>query len=265
LNLSLTIVHIYVLLMYGLAEALVSTYSICVVDPETELVGAAVASRYVAVGSLVPFLEPGVGAILTQSVANPLFGPRGLSMLAAGRSPSEVIDALLEGDDQRRIRQVAVLDAEGEGAIYSGPQCTALVAEHRESRLLALGNMLASKSVPAAMAEGFHAFYDLEILHRTAVHEMTGASRMASALIAALRAGEDAGGDRRGKQASALLVKGPNAGYGGNGDTAVDLRVDDHDEPVEELSRIFGVFLENQREELSGGVGIEELLKKEDL
>lgn len=251
--------------MYGLAEQLVSTYSICVVDPETDLVGAAVASRYVAVGSLVPYLEPGVGAILTQSVANPQFGRKGLELLAAGRNPSRVIEVLLEGDDQSRIRQLAVLNAQGEGATYSGPQCTALVAEHRESRLLALGNMLASESVPAAMAEAFHSFYDLRILEETAEHEMTLANRMASALIAALRAGEEAGGDRRGKQASALLVKGPGAGYGGNGDAAVDLRVDDHAEPVEELSRIFGVFLENQREELSGGVGIEELLKKEDL
>lgn len=251
--------------MHGFAWPLVSTYSICVVDPDTALVGAAVASRYVAVGSLVPFLQPGVGAILTQSVANPLFGPQGLSLLAQGTRPEEVIEALLEGDEQRRIRQIGVLNAAGEGATYSGPQCTALVAEQREPRLIALGNMLGSESVPAAMTEGFHAFYDLEILERTAEHEMTGANRMASALIAALRAGEEAGGDRRGKQASALLVKGPKAGYGGNGDTAVDLRVDDHAEPVEELSRIFGVFLENQREELSGGVGIEELLKKEDL
>jgi uncharacterized Ntn-hydrolase superfamily protein len=125
--------------------------------------------------------------------------------------------------------------------------------------------MLGSREVPPAMADAFHAFYDLAVVEETAEHEMTLPNRMASALIAGLRAGEAAGGDRRGKQAAALIVKGPNAGYGGNGDTAVDLRVDDHSEPVEELSRIFGVFLENQREELSGGVGIEELLKKEDL
>ena len=227
--------------------------------------GAAVASRYVAVGALVPFLQPRAGVILTQSVANPLFGPRGLALLKAGVSPAEVIEQLLDGDDQRRIRQLGVLNAEGSGVTFSGPQCTALVAEHQEPRLLALGNMLGSKAVPPAMAEAFHAFYDLPVVEDTAEHEMTLPNRMASALIAGLRAGEAAGGDRRGKQAAALIVKGPNAGYGGNGDTAVDLRVDDHSEPVEELSRIFGVFLENQREELSGGVGIEELLKKEDL
>ncbi|MFP4408203.1 MAG: DUF1028 domain-containing protein [Spirochaetaceae bacterium] len=251
--------------MHALARRLVSTYSMCVVDPENDLVGATVASRYVAVGALVPFLQPRVGVVLTQSVANPRFGTKGLALLEAGISPAEVIEQLLDGDEQRRIRQLAVLNAEGSGATYAGPQCTAIVADHQEPRLLALGNMLGSEAVPGAMAEAFHAFYDLPVVERTAEHEMTLPNRMAAALVAALRAGEAAGGDRRGKQAAALIVKGPNAGYGGNGDTAVDLRVDDHSEPVEELSRIFGVFLENQREELSGGVGIETLLKKEDL
>ena len=252
--------------MYGFAEKLVSTYSICVVDSGARLVGAAVASRYIAVGAVVPFLSARSGVILTQSVANPLFGPTGLDLLSSGVSPQATIDRLLADDPDRDIRQIAALRLDGAGATYSGSTCVPVVAEHREPGLLALGNTLASDSVPAAMAGAYRRAAEAS---RAAAAETRDprarANSMAEALVAALHAGEEAGGDRRGRQAAAVVVKGPSLGYRGNGETAVDLRVDDHHDPISELDRIFGVFLANQREELPGDDVIEKRLNKEDV
>lgn len=220
---------------------MIATFSICAIDPATGVVGAAVASRYPAVGALVPYVQAGVGAILTQSIANPLFGSRGLELLAEGGTPSAVLEQLLEDDPDRDIRQLAVLDREGIGATWSGPECIPIVAEASSPGVVALGNTLAAATVPREMVEACRA---------TMAGAGAPAHRVARALLAALVAGEAAGGDSRGKQAAALLVRGPGAGYRGQGETAVDLRVDDHPEPVRELARIFEVFLEKRREEL---------------
>ena len=242
------IVHIYYLTMYFLPERLVQTFSICAVEPESRTVGAAVASRYIAVGALVPFLRSDAGVVLTQSVANPSHGDEGLELLSTGIAPRDALDRLLALDPKAGIRQVAILGLSGAGATYSGSECTEIVAEEQRPGLIAMGNTLASAAVPAAMVEAY--------LRRFAASEeapagAAAANRMAAALIGALEAGEAAGGDKRGKQAAAVLIAAPGAGYGGNGDIAVDLRVDDHEDPVKELSRIFGRFLQNQREEFA--------------
>ncbi len=221
----------------------VSTFSICAVDPRTRILGAAVASRYLAVGALVPHLAVDAGVILTQSIANPRFGPAGLGFLADGMAPALVIERLLENDAERAIRQIGVLRFDGNSATFSGPDCIPVVADATVPGVVATGNTLASEAVPAAMVAAYQVSRDADAAN-TAAASKDAAIRMATALIAALRAGEAAGGDKRGKQAAAVIVKGPGAGYGGNGDTAVDLRVDDHRDPVSELARIFALFTE---------------------
>lgn len=218
------------------SSAIVSTFSIGAIDPASGIAGAAVASRYIAVGALVPHVRAWVGVILTQSIANPLFGPRGLDLLEQGHDPEDVLVALLEDDADRQIRQVGVLGPSGAGALWSGPQCVPEVGGHLSPGVLALGNSLTAGAVSPAMVTAYTATL------AAAGATISGPLAMAEALIEALAAGEVAGGDRRGKQAAAVVVKGPGAGYRGNGDTAVDLRVDDHRDPVQELKRIYGVF-----------------------
>lgn len=219
---------------------MVSTFSVCAIDPGSGVVGAAVASRYVAVGSLVPHVRAGVGVILTQSIANPLFGPRGLDLLERGDDPQDVLAALLTDDPHREIRQVGVLGPNGTSALWSGPQCVPEVGEDHASGVLALGNSLAGTEVAREMVRVCTEHLSAQPAESRDLRE--AAFSMAEALITALVAGEAAGGDRRGRQAAAVLVKGPGAGYQGNGDTAVDLRVDDHQDPLRELGRIFGVL-----------------------
>lgn len=224
-----------------------TTFSIGAVDPIHGIAGCATASRYVAVGSLVLHAAAGAGVVITQSVADRSHGRRGLPMLAEGQPPDQVLEAVLADDARRALRQVAVVSATGGVAHFSGNQCTPIVASYQDTGVVALGNMLASQEVPAAMVDAFHRVYyrpgPVSPQHRRA-------QAMAEALIAALRAGEAAGGDKRGKQAAGVLVTAAGAGYGGRDDRAVDLRVDDHAEPVAELDRIFGVFVENQQREL---------------
>jgi len=236
-------------------DSMVHTFSICAVDSVRRIVGAATASRYIAVGSLVPHLEVGAGVVLTQSIANPLFGPRGLLLLRAGTAPDAVIESLLEHDEKRELRQIAVLSHAGAHATHTGGDCISETSEYAEKGVVALGNTLVSDQTAQVMVrayrESLEGFPQPEA-HRTVRTESetrASCNRIARALIAALQAGEAAGGDSRGKQAAALLVKGPNAGYSGNGDVAVDLRVDDHADPVNELSRIFDLFLETQEKD----------------
>lgn len=236
--------------MFGEAQPYTSsrqaTFSIAAVDPIHGIAGCATASRYVAVGSLVLHAAAGTGVVITQSVADRSHGRRGLPMLGEGQPPDQVLEAILSDDARRALRQVAVVSAAGAVAHFSGNQCTPIVASYQDAGVVALGNMLASQEVPAAMVGAFQRVYygpgPVSPQHRRA-------QVMAEALIAALRAGEAAGGDRRGKQAAGVLVTAEGAGYGGRDDRAVDLRVDDHAEPVAELDRIFGVFVENQQRE----------------
>ncbi|MFW5828417.1 MAG: DUF1028 domain-containing protein, partial [Alkalispirochaeta sp.] len=171
---------------------------------------------------------------------------RGLQLLAGDAAPPQVLESILADDDRRELRQVAVVDRRGGVSHVSGAQCSPIVASHEEDGVVALGNMLASDEVPAAMVAAYHRVY---YGFGPVSPQRRRANGMAEALIAALHAGERAGGDMRGKQAAGVLVVAAGAGYGGRDDRAVDLRVDDHPAPVDELQRIFGVFLENQRRE----------------
>ena len=243
-----------------------ATFSIGVVDPVLGIAGAATASRYVAVASLVLHAQAEAGVILTQSIADRGHGLFGLPMLAQGHDPQTVLDAVTAGDERLAIRQVAVIDWFGRTAHYSGAQCTPVVATCEQAGVVALGNMLAHPEVPDQMVAAFWRVYGhpesdvvpdpvgtsnplMSVNH--AARTRKRANRMAEALIAALLAGEYAGGDKRGKQASGVLVVAPGTGYSGRDDRAVDLRVDDHSDPVEELDRIFRVFIDNQQREFA--------------
>jgi uncharacterized Ntn-hydrolase superfamily protein len=200
----------------------VATFSIVAADPAAGEVGVAVASRFFAVGSVVPFGRGGVGAVATQASANTSFGPRGLELLARGASPKEVADILLRGDDNPARRQFGIVSATGESFTYTGPGCNKWAGGRSGPNYAVQGNILAGEQVVAAMEKTFR--------------ETKGT--LAERLYKALVAGDAAGGDSRGKQSAALIVMKPGAGYGGNDDRAIDLRVDDHREPFVELGRL---------------------------
>lgn len=207
----------------------VATFSIVAHDPETGELGVAVASRFFAVGSVVPWARADVGAVATQAYANTTYGPRGLELLAAGFSVEEVVSRLTGSDDQPQRRQFGIVDAQGNSATYTGEECNAWAGGRHGAHYACQGNILASKEVVIAMENAF-----LET-------EGTLAERM----YAALTAGEAKGGDARGKQSAALLVVAQGAGYGGYNDRAIDIRVDDHPEPFVELGRLLDIALLN--------------------
>jgi uncharacterized Ntn-hydrolase superfamily protein len=198
------------------------TFSIVAYDPEEEEWGIAVQSKFLAVGSVVPWARAGVGAVATQSWANTSYGPRGLDMMQEGVAAEEVIERLTQEDKDRALRQVGVVDAQGDAAAFTGEECYDwaghIVGEHYACQ----GNILVSKETVETMAETFEA----------------AEGALIDRLLAALRAGQAAGGDRRGKQSAALLVVKEKGGYGGFNDRYVDLRVDDHATPIEELARL---------------------------
>jgi len=200
----------------------VHTFSIVARDPATGEIGVAVQSKVVAVGAIVPWAQAGVGAVATQAQANILAGPAGLAGLREGLSATECLERLLDGDVLREVRQIAVLPAEGDPAAFTGSECRPAAGHRIGAHYAVQGNLLAGEEVLDAM-EG--AFLEAE-------------GELADRLIAALRAGQTAGGDRRGQQSAALLVVRQGWGYGGAGDRYRDLRVDDAAEPVEELARI---------------------------
>jgi uncharacterized Ntn-hydrolase superfamily protein len=202
---------------------LVATYSLCACDLERGEWGVVVQSKFLAVGSVVPWAEAKVGAVATQAWANPRYGPEGLELLREGRSADEVVQALVGADDGRDDRQLGVVDAHGGSATYTGSACFDWAGGRTGAGYAAQGNILVSGATVDALAETFEA----------------SSGPLAERLIAALGAGEDAGGDSRGRQSAALLVVSPEGGYGGLSDTAVDLRVDDHPEPIEELTRLY--------------------------
>jgi uncharacterized Ntn-hydrolase superfamily protein len=205
-----------------------ATFSIVGADPDAGEVGVAVASRFFAVGVVVPHATAGVGAVATQSYANTTYGPRGLDLMARGLTPRETIDLLLRRDEGRDRRQVGMVGASGESATATGSGCLAWAGGRHGPGYAAQGNILAGEEVVAAMEKTF-----LE----------TAGKPLAERLYLALKAGEGAGGDRRGKQSAAILVVREGAGYGGFTDRAVDIRVDDHTEPMEELGRLLDMAL----------------------
>jgi uncharacterized Ntn-hydrolase superfamily protein len=207
-----------------------STFSIVAADPEAGEVGVAVASRFFAVGTVVPFALAGVGAVATQSFANTTFGPRGLELLERGVTADEVVRVLTRGDDGREQRQLGVVAANGSVATYTGTKCNAWAGGRTGQNYAVQGNILAGEAVVAAMERGF-----LDTKGKT----------LAERLYAAIVAGDAKGGDARGRQSMALLVARAKGGYGGFTDRAIDLRVDDHADPIVEMGRLLGIGLVN--------------------
>lgn len=199
------------------------TYSIVAADPDAHEVGVATQSKFLAVGAVVPWARGDVGAVATQSFADATFGPRGLELLASGVEPQSALDQLLDPDEGREHRQVGIVDVAGRSASFTGTGCFEHAASITGPRFACQGNILAAASVVPAMAESF---------------ERTAGLPLADRLLEALRAAEREGGDRRGRESAALLVAKPGAGYGGNNDRYLDLRVDHHDDPIEELARL---------------------------
>ena len=206
----------------SLLAALVGTFSIVGFDPGTGDLGVAVQSRFFAVGAVVPWVRAGVGAVATQAGTNTSFGPRGLDMMAAGRDAPSALQALLAGDTAVSVRQVGLVDAQGRAAAHSGSDCMTWAGHRTGTHFTAQGNILSGPQVVEAMAEAFAA----------------GHGDLADRLLAVLRAGQAAGGDRRGMQSAAMCVARANAGYNGWTDRFIDLRVDDHTAPIDELARL---------------------------
>jgi uncharacterized Ntn-hydrolase superfamily protein len=202
------------------------TFSIVAFDPANGDLGVAVASKFPCVGAVVPWAKAGVGAVATQAWANTDFGPDGLRLMAGGMPAGPALDAVLEGDDGRDERQVGFVDATGEAATFTGSGCTEWAGGVSGEHFAAQGNILAGAGVVDAVARAFGSA-DGELCDR---------------LLTALMAGDAAGGDRRGRQSSALLVVRDRGGYEGRNDRYIDLRVDDHPDAPAELGRLFGVW-----------------------
>ena len=187
--------------------------------------GVAVESKFLAVGSVVPWAEPGVGAVATQAYANPRYGADGLALLRQGLSAEEVVRRLTEADDGRDQRQLGVVDAAGRGATFTGSGCHDWAGGRTGSGYAAQGNILVSGETVEALAETFEA----------------AEGSLAERLLASLAAAQAAGGDSRGQQSASLLVVERDGGYAALSDLLVDLRVDDHEAPIEELRRLYGL------------------------
>jgi uncharacterized Ntn-hydrolase superfamily protein len=211
----------------GAEEAWANTFSIVAYDPDRMEWGVGVASKYLAVGAVVPWAKAGVGAVATQAAVNVTYGPRGLELLAEGKSAEEVIK-LLTGDDKgMEFRQVGVVDAKGNVANFTGKRCNPWAGAKAGKNYSCQGNLLTGEGVVDAMAKAFE----------------DGKGPLAWRIMAALEAGEKAGGDKRGKQSAAILVVRDKAGPNGFGDRFIDFRVDDHENPVQELARILALRL----------------------
>jgi uncharacterized Ntn-hydrolase superfamily protein len=209
-----------------MAEPLVATYSIAACDLEAKQWGVAVQSKFLAVGSIVPWAEPEVGAVATQAYANPSYGPNGLALLREGLSASEVVERLTAEDDESDHRQLGVVDAHGGSASWTGPGCNEWAGGRTGPSYAAQGNILVGEETVAALATTFESNAELPLVRR---------------LLECLAAAQAAGGDRRGQQSASVLVVARNGGYAGLSDILVDLRVDDHERPIEELRRIYGI------------------------
>jgi uncharacterized Ntn-hydrolase superfamily protein len=222
----------------------VATYSIVACDLPAGQWGVAVQSKFLAVGSVVPWAEPQVGAIATQSYANPRYGPDGLALLRDGRTAEEVVQALTSADEGRDERQVGVVDSAGRAATFTGSACHDWAGGRTGDCYSAQGNILVSEATVDALAVTFEANAHLELGQR---------------MIECLAAAQAAGGDRRGQQSASLLIVEKDAGYAKLSDTVIDLRVDDHERPIAELGRLFSLH-----EELFGATPTEDWLEVDD-
>ena len=210
-------------------NVVVATYSIVACDLDAGQWGVAVQSKFLAVGSVVPWAEPHVGAIATQSYANPRYGPDGLALLREGRSAEETVEALTAADDGRAERQVGIVDGQGRAATFTGAECHDWAGGRTGRGYAAQGNILVSGETVDGLAATF---------------EQNGHLSLAERLLECLAAAQAAGGDRRGQQSASLLVVEKDAGYANLSDVVVDLRVDDHESPIAELRRLYGLHNE---------------------
>jgi len=200
------------------------TFSLVAHDREARQWGAAVQSKFLAVGSVVPWAEPDAGAIATQAYANPRYGPAGLALLREGLDAAEVVARLVGADEGRAERQLGIVDATGAAAAWTGPECMDWAGHRTGDGYAAQGNILVGSETVDALADTFEA--------------STGRP-LAERLLDCLAAAQSAGGDRRGQQSASLLVVERDGGYGRMSDVLVDLRVDDHEAPIDELRRLY--------------------------
>jgi uncharacterized Ntn-hydrolase superfamily protein len=215
-----------------LCVAPANTFSIVGADPQTGEIGVAVASRYFAVGSVVPWAKADIGAVATQAWVNYDFGPNGIDLLTKGLSPQAIIDSLIKTDSLSARRQIGVIDSKGRAATFTGNECMHWAGGLIGKNCAAQGNILVSENVVSCMV---HAFETTE-------------GTLGDKLMAALLAGDSVGGDSRGKQSAALLVVKNSPGY--RYDREIDIRVDDNPEPFVEMKRLYGIakalsFLDN--------------------
>ncbi len=209
-----------------MARPVVATYSLCACDLDAGQWGVVTQSKFLAVGSIVPWAEPGAGAIATQSFANWRYGPDGLALLRQGLSAGDVVERLTSPDDDREQRQLGVVDAQGGSATFTGSGCHVWAGGRTGPGYAAQGNILVSGETVDALAETF---------------EASAGRPLADRLLESLAAAQAAGGDRRGQQSAALLVVERDGGYAGLSDVLVDLRVDEHPQPIEELRRLYAM------------------------
>ena len=200
----------------------INTFSIVAHDPEENAWGVAVASKFLAAGAVVSWAQANVGAIATQAFAKVGYGPDGLALMASGMSAQDTLNRLLADDPKREERQLGIVDANGNAAAHTGANCFEWAGHVIGEGFTCQGNILAGEVVPQSMASAFRATR----------------GELAERLVAALAAGDRVGGDRRGKQSAAVLIVKPNGGYGGDTDRYLDLRVDDHEEPVTQLGKL---------------------------
>ena len=207
-------------------EPLVATYSLAACDLDAGQWGVATQSKFLAVGSIVPWAEPQVGAIATQAYANPRYGPDGLALLREGLGAEEVVRRLTDADEGREHRQLGLVDARGDAATFTGSECLDWAGGRTGDCYAAQGNILVSAETVDALAACFDA---------------TKGRPLAERLLEALAGAQAAGGDRRGQQSACLLVVERDGGYANLSDVVVDLRVDDHERPITELHRLYGL------------------------
>ena len=203
-----------------------STFSIVARDPLNGDLGVIVQSKFPAVGSVVPWAKANIGAIATQAWANVGYGPNGLHLLKNGHSASETLKTLLNADEGREHRQIGIVDAKGQAVAHTGKECMEWAGQIVGDGFSCQGNILAGEDVVIEMAEAYE----------------TTEGDLIDKLLAGLIAGQSAGGDRRGMQSASILVVREKGGYEGGNDRYVDVRVDDHPNPIDELVRIFNIY-----------------------
>ncbi len=224
---------------------MVATYSIVGCDLEAGQWGVAVQSKFLGVGSIVPWAEPGVGAVATQAFANPRYGPGGLALLREGLGAQEAVDRLTQADEGQAERQVGIVDGEGRSATFTGTDCNEWAGGRAAAGYAAQGNILVSAATVDALAETF---------------ERSAGQPLSTRLLDCLDAAQAAGGDSRGQQSAALLVVQRDAGYAGLSDVLMDLRVDDHERPLTELRRLYHLH-----QELFGKTPTQEWIEVDDV